>query len=486
MNTISHAQELTEADIDERSKVTPVIILIKDFSSESKKIKNLLQKFNLFLKTIQKEICKPNNALPNSFQKLQEYDEIYAIITSNSKIKKLNKKFRNKNETTDVLTFSLEPNFPQDKYLAEIYISLDMAINQAETHANTLDEELALLYTHGLVHACGIDHEKSIAQEKLTKKLEKKILDLAGYKKTKTLTEHSMESTESEPNESIQKQPPLKSFLARLFGKEEETLREQLQRFFEDQELKINNDQMQMIEGVLSLVNKRAENVKVPTPKMIALPMSISRADLESSLRKSGHTRFPVYIEKETVRDYVGILHVKDLLPILMKGGRKIVLKDVTRKVLFVPENQTLLSLLRAMRQKKFHMALTVNEHGDVSGLVTLEDILEEIVGDILDEHDNLSRDIREIGLRQFRIDALLSLYDINQRLALNLPEERFNTLAGFLLHQLKGDVAEDKEIKYGSVTFKIEKINAQQIKTVIAEIDQPTTINANNHSVSS
>ncbi|MCB1200010.1 MAG: CBS domain-containing protein [Leptospiraceae bacterium] len=295
-----------------------------------------------------------------------------------------------------------------------------------------------------------------------------------------------MESDSQSPNETeIDRSNGIKNFLARLFAREEETLREQLQRFFDDQELRINNDQLQMIEGVLSLVDKRAENIKVPSPRMVSLPVTINRADLENILRKSGHTRFPVYTDKDGLRDYVGILHVKDLLPFLMKGGKKIVLKDIVRKLLVVPENQTLLSLMRTMRQKKFHMALTVNEHGDVSGLVTLEDILEEIVGDILDEHDNRSNDIKEIGLRIYRVDAMLPLNEVNQRIALNLPEEKFNTLAGFLLHQLKGDVAENREIRYGSVNFRLEKVSGQQIKNVIVELDVPSA-NAGNNTATS
>ncbi len=270
--------------------------------------------------------------------------------------------------------------------------------------------------------------------------------------------------------EKSEKNSKLRTILANIFSKND-TLRDELTDFFEEQDIPLSNDQLQMILAIVRMLGFDANKIKVPANRMISLPLGATLKESIQVIKKSGHSRIPVYQEKDKQKDFVGILYAKDLLPSLIKKEGRFKLADYLHKHYVVPETQGLLSLLRDMRLKKQHLALTVNEHGDVSGLITLEDILEEIVGEIRDEFDSEKLQIKEIGLRTYRIDASLPLSDVNKQLAINLPEEKFNTLAGFVLHELKGSLRKRARVNYGKLEITLESYSNQQIKTVIVKI---------------
>ena len=249
------------------------------------------------------------------------------------------------------------------------------------------------------------------------------------------------------------------------------SLRDDLFRFFQSQGTPITNDQLQMVLNVVHVARYDADKIKIPINKIVDLPMHSSLANTIAALKKSGHSRIPVYEEKEGLKNYIGLLYAKDILSKFTKRRKKFKLKDYMRNIRFVSEMQKLLSLLRDMRIQQTHLVLTVNEYGDVTGLITLEDILEEIVGDIRDEHDPNKKLITEIGHRQYRVDASLPLSDLNKELTINLPEEKFNTLAGFILHEMKGNPKKGTEIKYGFVRLRLEKFAKQHVETVLVRI---------------
>ena len=269
---------------------------------------------------------------------------------------------------------------------------------------------------------------------------------------------------------TLQLRKPLKKLVRALFLGNN-SLREDLFRFFRDQGTSISNDQLQMVLNVVQVARYDADKVKIPINKIVDLPIDSSLADTISVLKKSGHSRIPVYEEKEGLKTYLGILYAKDVLSKFTNKTKKFKLKDYIRNIRFVPEVQKLLSLLRDMRIRQTHLVLTVNEYGDVTGLITLEDILEEIVGDIRDEYDKNKKPIMEIGHRQYRVDASLPLSDLNKELTINLPEEKFNTLAGLMLHEMKGNPKKGAEIKYGFVKLKLEKFSKQNVESVLVKI---------------
>ncbi|MDH5717211.1 MAG: CBS domain-containing protein [Spirochaetia bacterium] len=268
--------------------------------------------------------------------------------------------------------------------------------------------------------------------------------------------------------ETKEKGSKFSQFLSHLFGKSA-NIREELTEFFEDQEIPVSNEQLQMILGVLRLVGNSAEKGKISLPGVTALPLNSTKEHAISVIIKSGHSRIPVYDEKNARKEYIGIIYAKDLLKAEKK--KKIKLSDYLRPLPVVPETQSLLSLLREMRLKRHHLAMTVNEYGEFTGLITLEDILEEIVGDIKDEYDSGKNPIKEIKHRVYSVDALTPLSEINNELATNFPEEKFNTLAGFLLHELKGEIRKKAKVTYGNIEITIDKFTEKKIKKVLIKI---------------
>ncbi|MDH4200762.1 MAG: CBS domain-containing protein, partial [Spirochaetia bacterium] len=255
----------------------------------------------------------------------------------------------------------------------------------------------------------------------------------------------------------------IKNLLNQIFTKND-TIRHELIQFFEDMELPVRNDQIQMILGVIHLLGFTAEKIKIPLAKITALSDDNAYKNVIKIINSTGHSRIPVYEEKGGHRKYIGLLYAKDLLKSVGKKLTKFSLKDYIRTIQVVPETQSLLSLLRDMRMRRQHMMLTANEYGEVTGLITLEDILEEIVGEIKDEYDSKKETIEEVGHRLYKVDASMNLSDINKQLAINLPEENFNTLAGFMLHELKGNVQTGSQVAYGKITLLVSEYKDQTI----------------------
>jgi len=269
--------------------------------------------------------------------------------------------------------------------------------------------------------------------------------------------------TATDSHDKEEKASRLKSLLNQLFTKND-TIRQELIQFFDDIELPVSNDQIQMILGVIHLLNFTAEKIKIPLAKITALPTESDYKNTIKIINQTGHSRIPVYTEENGHRNYIGLLYAKDILKSYLKILKKFSLKEYVRDVKVVPESQSLLSLLRDMRMTRQHMMLTANEYGEITGLITLEDILEEIVGEIKDEYDSKKETIEEIGHRLYKIDAAMNLSDINKQLATNLPEENFNTLAGFLLHELKGKITLNARVEYGKIIFKVSEFKNQTI----------------------
>lgn len=258
--------------------------------------------------------------------------------------------------------------------------------------------------------------------------------------------------------------------LRKVFGKKK-SLREKLIQFFKKNKIIARNEQMQMVLEILDLGEKRAADIKTAEVNLTSVPVSASLKDIEAVFKKTGHSRLPVYEDKDGLRHYPGVLFVKDLVVIKPTQRKRFDLKAHLRKPLVVPESQSILSLLREMRLNRHHLALTVNEHGDVTGMITLEDILEEIVGEIQDEYDSESRQVMQLEPKVYRVDARMSLADLNDELALNLPEEKFHSVAGFVLHSLAGELKEKASFAYGNARFTLLKFKHRQVKSIVIDL---------------
>jgi CBS domain containing-hemolysin-like protein len=258
--------------------------------------------------------------------------------------------------------------------------------------------------------------------------------------------------------------------IRRVFGRKK-SLREKLIQFFRANKIVARNEQLQMILEIIELSEKRAADIKTAEVNLVSLPVNASLKEVEAVFRKTGHSRLPVYENRDGLRHYLGVLFVKDLVSLTASKRKKFDLKSHLRKPLVVPESQSILSLLREMRLNRHHLALTVNEHGDVTGMITLEDILEEIVGEIQDEYDSANKQVVQVEPKVYRVDARMSLADLNDELALNLPEEEFHSVAGFVLHSLAGELKEKASFVYGNARFTLLKFKHRQVKSILIDL---------------
>jgi CBS domain containing-hemolysin-like protein len=229
---------------------------------------------------------------------------------------------------------------------------------------------------------------------------------------------------------------------------------------FED----LNSTEKDMIRGIVELSDTAVKEIMVPRIDVVFISSEMSFSDMMSRLIESGHSRFPVF--KETIDNVVGILYVKDLL-VYFYRGEEIDIESVTRKAFFVPESKKCDSLLREMRKKRVHIAVVVDEYGGVSGIVCLEDILEEIVGEIQDEFDNEVEDILELETGVYLCDARVDIEDLNESLSTELPEEDFDTLGGFVFDLFGKIPVKFEKVSYRYIDFIIQDMEGHKIRTV-------------------
>jgi CBS domain containing-hemolysin-like protein len=223
-------------------------------------------------------------------------------------------------------------------------------------------------------------------------------------------------------------------------------------------------DQREMIRGVVELGGTTAREIMVPRIDAVFLSVEAACGDLLKTMGESGHSRFPVY--EDSIDNVVGILHVKDVLKALIKGG-DLVIRELLRKPFFVPETKHIDEILREFRRRRVHIAVVVDEYGGVSGIICMEDILEEIIGDIQDEFDNETEDILKLGPDTWLCDARVNLEDLSEELGVELPSEDFDTLGGFVFDLFgKIPVKYEKALHDGH-EFIIQGMEGHKITTV-------------------
>jgi CBS domain containing-hemolysin-like protein len=218
-----------------------------------------------------------------------------------------------------------------------------------------------------------------------------------------------------------------------------------------------------MIRGVLMLSELDAKDIMIPRVDVVAIDQDIELKSLLKLILEAGHSRMPVY--NETVDNITGILYVKDLIKLIGDKSKKFNLKKLLHDPLFVPETMPLDELLRDFKMKKLHIAVVVDEYGGVGGIVTLEDILEVIVGDINDEYDiEELPECQKTGVNSFEVDSRMLISDFNRELGLNISTEDFDTIGGFVF-DLFGRVPEkDESIRHDNITFRIKDISGTRI----------------------
>ncbi len=226
----------------------------------------------------------------------------------------------------------------------------------------------------------------------------------------------------------------------------------------------LNLEKQDMIRGVVALSETTVKEVMVPRIDVAFVGVEMEPREVLEKVSESGHSRLPVY--RDTIDNVVGMLYAKDLLPYYL-SGEEFSVEKIIRKPFFVPDSKRLDSLLREMRRRRVHIAVAVDEYGGVSGIVCLEDIIEEIVGDIQDEFDNEREDILEIGEKVYLCDARVDIEDLNEVLDFNLPDDDFDTLGGFVFDLFGKIPVKYEKVSYRDMDFVIQDMDGHKIKTV-------------------
>ncbi|MDQ3179387.1 MAG: hemolysin family protein [Acidobacteriota bacterium] len=231
----------------------------------------------------------------------------------------------------------------------------------------------------------------------------------------------------------------------------------------------VNEEERKLINKVFEFSETTVREAMIPRTEIVAISESCTLEEIARAFRHHAYSRLPVY--RGSLDDIVGFIHSKDLMPFLLRP-KNFQLKEVLQKPVYVVDTARLEDVLRQMQREKFHFGFVVDEHGGVEGIITLEDLLEEIVGDISDEHDEEVNDqIRKESDGVFMLDGGLAIRDLNRRLHLNLPvSEAYTTIAGFLMSEAGQILDEGQSVRYNGHIFKIQKVNKRRILQVRME----------------
>ena len=267
-----------------------------------------------------------------------------------------------------------------------------------------------------------------------------------------------------------------KSWLSRLtdvWGGEPET-REELISVIRDAAKRglMDVEALHIIESTLQVSERQVREIMIPRGQMVAIRSDDELREFLPGLIESAHSRFPV-LAADNPDEVLGILFAKDLLKLILDGRDRIALKDYLRPAFYVPESTHLDKLIREFRSKKSHMAIVVNEYGGIAGLVTLEDALEQIVGEIDDEHDYEDDEdvlIRETGPKEWVVKALTPIADFNEHFGSRFNNDDFDTIAGIVINGFERLPEKDEQIVLERWKFTILAADSRTIRLLKVE----------------
>ena len=271
--------------------------------------------------------------------------------------------------------------------------------------------------------------------------------------------------------------------VSKIFGvseEEEEVVTEEEIRMMIDvseQKGSINKDEKEMIENVFEFNDRVVSEIMIPRTEIYALDINMSISDaIEEIISDNRFSRIPVY--EDTIDKIKGIVYVKDIVTCLK--NKRIKIKNLVKEAFYIPETSHINDVFKELRKSKKQIAIVVDEYGGTAGLVTMEDILEELVGEIYDEYDVVEKKYEQLSEKEYLIDGELTIYEIEKILDVEIPEGEYDTLSGYLVHLLNRipNKDEDIEIETDDVIYSVEKCMDNKITKVLAikkdkEIDE-------------
>lgn len=262
------------------------------------------------------------------------------------------------------------------------------------------------------------------------------------------------------------------SLLVRIFGinlnnLEEKVSEEEIRMMIDvgEENGVINETEKEMLDGIFEFDDTLAREIMTPRTSVFAIDADTDIEELIDKVLEEQYSRIPVY--EEDTDNIIGILYMKDLFPhIRNESTKELDIKSLVRAPYFVPEIKNIDTLFKELQATKNHMAILIDEYGGFSGIVTIEDLIEEVMGNIFDEHDINEDEIKLIDNNTYLVNGLVSINEVNESLHLNLPTENFDTIGGFVVSLLGTIPKEDDDgvVEYENVVFKIDKVNEKRI----------------------
>jgi len=271
----------------------------------------------------------------------------------------------------------------------------------------------------------------------------------------------------SHPSISSRAMDWLKSVFGRGREKEQSRLEEEIQSIIDEGEQRglIDEKSGEMIQSILEFRDTVAREVMIPRTEIVAIPSDAPAAEIIDQVAMHSYTRMPVY--HGSVDNIIGILNVKDLLGLCLKPIDDADIIPLLRKPYFIPETKNIHLLLHELKDQRQHMAIVIDEYGGTSGLVTLEDLIEEIVGEIRDEHDADESGFTDLPDGSVLADSRIEIEKIEERFRVTLPEGKYETLAGFILHLIRKIPLTGDVIRHEALEMVIAAADERSIKKV-------------------
>lgn len=227
----------------------------------------------------------------------------------------------------------------------------------------------------------------------------------------------------------------------------------------------IEQNEREMIAGILQFGDTFVHEVMVPRPDIVAIPETLSILEALETALQVGHSRLPIF--QDSIDTIVGVLYTKDMTRAVLNHQENLPLKQIARPAVFIPETKKLHELLQELQTSKVHIAFVIDEYGGTAGLVTIEDLLEEIVGEIQDEYDVELPDIEQIGPDEWIARGGVALNDVNEQLLLTLNSEDYDTLGGYITAQLERLPVAGDEIDAEGVRMRVLETERRRIRRV-------------------
>jgi CBS domain containing-hemolysin-like protein len=231
----------------------------------------------------------------------------------------------------------------------------------------------------------------------------------------------------------------------------------------EEAEGGVEEQERRMIRGVIALEDKTAREIMVPRIDVAAVDIAATVGEVAAVVTERGFSRVPVY--RENIDDIVGIVYAKDLLRAMADGGKDRPIRELVREAYFIPESKRLDELLTEMQARRTHMAIVVDEYGGTAGIVTIEDLLEEIVGEIEDEYDVARPAVEVISPDEVVLDASTSTDALRELFGVEVESEDFDTIGGFLIHHLGRLPAVGDEVEVDGLTLRVLSMSGRRVR---------------------